>query len=559
VEKTVRVHPDGEPRRIAVTGLLHEKTNSLTIEIPESAISGSVRATLRISPNLASTILRSMVALVEQPHGCAEQTISSAYPNLLLLNLLQITNTTSPKSGLARKYLQLGYDRLLDYFDANGGLTYWGANDHHPDPSLTAYGIEFLQDTSPLISVQKSHIEGARNWLLSAQNKNGSWSAYGGASSAREALYIADVLLRSLAPDASPSEGERTHTAVERAIAWAAESVAAVGDPYSNALRVQLSFLRKRPIEQQISVAELLRTIVTDRTGTYWSGLGPLPFYAWGRAASVENTAIVVRALLRTNLSDSDRKVINAAALYLIQNVDSDGIWYSGHTTVNVLKALLPLAADQLQSGKSTHSVRLMVNGIAIDSPIQTDSELIDAPIEVDISQYLHPGANGVKLNTDDSNPLATGQISASFYVPWGPGPYSNTATGREYGLDFTDTCDADNIRVGQVVSCRITARRFGSGGYGMLLAEVGLPPGAEIDRESLAKLLAAGLLSRYELQPDRLILYLWPSNASGSVLQFQFTPRYSIRAKSAPAVLYDYYNPEERVVLPPKRFEIQP
>jgi hypothetical protein len=55
------------------------------------------------------------------------------------------------------------------------------------------------------------------------------------------------------------------------------------------------------------------------------------------------------------------------------------------------------------------------------------------------------------------------------------------------------------------------------------MLAEVGLPPGADVDRVSLARLLENWTISRYELQPDRIIFYLW--SAEGSRFNFRFTP----------------------------------
>jgi len=68
----------------------------------------------------------------------------------------------------------------------------------------------------------------------------------------------------------------------------------------------------------------------------------------------------------------------------------------------------------------------------------------------------------------------------------------------------------------------------------------VGLPPGADVDRATLAKLLATWSISRYELQPDRIVFYLWSWKAEGSRFSFRFTPRYAIRAKAAPAMLFD-------------------
>jgi hypothetical protein len=46
-------------------------------------------------------------------------------------------------------------------------------------------------------------------------------------------------------------------------------------------------------------------------------------------------------------------------------------------------------------------------------------------------------------------------------------------------------------------------------------------------------------------------VLCLWP-NAGSTRLTFAFHLRYRLKARSAPSVLYDYYNPEALVALLP-------
>jgi len=58
-------------------------------------------------------------------------------------------------------------------------------------------------------------------------------------------------------------------------------------------------------------------------------------------------------------------------------------------------------------------------------------------------------------------------------------------------------------------------------------------------------------------LQPDRIVFYLWSSAAEGDKFTFRFTPRYSIRAKAAPAKLVDYYNPDLNAVIAPQLFVV--
>ena len=115
---------------------------------------------------------------------------------------------------------------------------------------------------------------------------------------------------------------------------------------------------------------------------------------------------------------------------------------------------------------------------------------------------------------------------------------------------------DRHEAKVGEALACRVEAERVGFAGYGMMIAEIGLPPGAEVDRESLEEAKQTGV-DGYEVQPDRLVFYLWPS-AGGSNFQFIFRPRFGISAMSAPSVLYDYYNPEANAAVLPLRFNVQ-
>lgn len=90
-----------------------------------------------------------------------------------------------------------------------------------------------------------------------------------------------------------------------------------------------------------------------------------------------------------------------------------------------------------------------------------------------------------------------------------------------------------------------------------MLLAEIGMPPGADVSRESLeAALENDWSLSRYEILPDRIILYMW-SKAGGTDFDFKFKPRYGIDAQTPASIVYDYYNPEAKAMVPPLKFNV--
>jgi hypothetical protein len=149
--------------------------------------------------------------------------------------------------------------------------------------------------------------------------------------------------------------------------------------------------------------------------------------------------------------------------------------------------------------------------------------------------------------------------VITSYYIPWPQAEATQTEnfkTGDTRALKLKVDFDHHEAKVGEAIACRVEAERIGFASYGMMIAEIGLPPGAEVDRESLEEAKQTGV-DGYEVQPDRVVFYLWPS-AGGSNFQFIFRPRFGIGAMSAPSVLYDYYNPEANAAVLPLRFNVQ-
>ncbi len=105
-------------------------------------------------------------------------------------------------------------------------------------------------------------------------------------------------------------------------------------------------------------------------------------------------------------------------------------------------------------------------------------------------------------------------------------------------------------------MTCRVRVERVGFHGYGMMLAEIGLPPGVDVDRQSLESAMekSGWALNHFDILPDRVVAYLWPSSG-GTSFAFQFKPRFSMKAKTAASTMYDYYNPEVSIAVAPVEF----
>jgi len=88
VEREVQVHPDGQEVSFTTGRLLAGENQTLEIQVPPTAIPGSIDAELRIYPNLIAHVLDAMNGIAKRPAGCAEQITSIAYVSLQALQLL---------------------------------------------------------------------------------------------------------------------------------------------------------------------------------------------------------------------------------------------------------------------------------------------------------------------------------------------------------------------------------------------------------------------------------------------------------------------------------------
>ena len=134
----------------------------------------------------------------------------------------------------------------------------------------------------------------------------------------------------------------------------------------------------------------------------------------------------------------------------------------------------------------------------------------------------------------------------------------ANWKANGSSGLRLVTKFDKTEGHISDQIDCHVEAERIGFSGYGMMLAEIGLPPGADVDRASLETAKGSDWsISQYDILPDRVIVYLWP-RAGGAKFDFKFRPRFGLNAASAASIVYDYYNPEARAIVAPTRFIVK-
>jgi hypothetical protein len=252
--------------------------------------------------------------------------------------------------------------------------------------------------------------------------------------------------------------------------------------------------------------------------------------------------------------------LVRSGLLFLLKQKDRYGVWYSTQTTINVLDALLlVLRGNSTKGQQAAESADILVNGQLAERVQMPRRNQLTGPITLELSRYLKPGPNTVTLRRSNALSSASIQLVGTYYVPWPTRGSDEVRTQHASPLRLVAKFDKTTARIGEEITCYVESERIGSRGYGMILAEIGLPPGADVERATLETAVKDSdwAFSQYDVLPDRVVAYLWP-RAGGIKFSFKFRPRFGLKAKAAASSLYDYYNPEARVELAPELFTIK-
>ncbi|RPI19451.1 MAG: hypothetical protein EHM61_28305, partial [Acidobacteria bacterium] len=532
-----------------------------------------------------SHIIDAIAGIRANPNGCPEQIISSTYPTVLLLQYERAGGRLSAAvKQRAVRDLGLSCLRLTSFSLAGGGFAYW--RDGEPNLALTAYALRFLMAARDFTAIDEELIRRAARALFARQAADGHWPAHRylkeDQEDIRQSISLTAWITRILAdlkdaegvfPPVLPidsKQGRTIHTCLENAGTYLGRTWDRTSDPYVIALYGQAALRLGQTEEAERAVKRLVELAKREGTTAYWTLETNSVFWGWGRAGRLETTALVVQTLSAargvkpTPAVDPDeiRRWRDGGAQFLMRNKDRWGIWLTGQATVLALEALvglLPPVTGSAEDGNRVGPLQVRLNGRLIEPARDMSDETRGGPLRFDLSPHLRCGSNDLRLVSHQgaSTPLAL--LSSSWYEPWSlarsvdSGVNSNTRLGLEVSFDRNAAARGESIE------CKVKVDRIGFSGYGMLLAEVGLPPGVDVDRASLeaARDVAGWALASYEVLPDRIAMYLWPQ-AGGINFAFKFKPRIGMVAKSVRSVLYDYYNPDLRVVLAPQLFQVR-
>ena len=539
IRREIRVEPDGVPVETTFSDSLIGEV-SHDVALPPGAIPGSEYLEVKVYPGAFAQAVENLDSMLQMPGGCFEQTSSSTYPNLLVLDYLKRTETITPEIRMkAEQYVQLGYQRLLTFESQGGGFEWFGGTPAHL--VLTAYGLREFVDMKAVYPVDEAVIERTRRFLLGKQQADGSWAIEQGGiaegainrqqgSLVNTTAYVAWSLIAA---------GE-TGAPVDKARAFLAGKLdAGIEDPYTLALLLQVFAgapdrgPRNKIVEKLAALAER-----DEDGGVHWASEDASAFGSTGDVGAIEATALIAVGLLDTGLQ---LPLAQGALDWLIRHKDALGNWSSTQATIMTLKALIQSALAGNREVEAT--VQVIVNGEVLDT-IEVTPETSDVMRVVDATAKLKAGRNVVTVASSLAERAGLmSQVTLRSYVPW---PDEQVTLAQPLLLDVT--YDRHELTTGGKVTATVSAEyRFEEPAENVIL-DLGIPPGFDVATEDLDAAVRAGKIARFELTGRQIIVYV-AKLVPGQKLTFDvgFTARFPLRAQAPRSEAYLYYDPDVR------------
>ncbi len=553
VRRQVEVLPYGQKIETASTRAL-TGTWKESISIPKDAVEGASSVQVKIYPGVFSQLVEGMDSILRMPGGCFEQTSSSAYPNLLVMQYIKRNGLVTPAIQMkAESYLNAGYQRLLTFERPGGGFDWWGRDE--PVLWLSAYGLMEFSDMAQVWPIDHGVIDRTKAWLLKQRAADGTWSKIGathGESIERmgdpRLLMTSYVCWALLESGLKPAE-------IKTSLDFLRKEVAGVESPYVLALAANALV---RADSNDAVAAALLDKVLSKLEGmceresnseaSFLPARGGQSLtYARGNSLQVEATALATLALLE---SKSRPRTVNQLLSYLVKSKDAHGTWGSTQATVLALKALV--GASALKEIKNNVDFKILVDGkeAAKGRIDASNSDLLQA---FDLKSFLKSGGDheiAIESNRDTAMQV---QVATRYYSPWKP-EASPVSQAFELKVEY----DRAQLAVGDTIKAKATLKYLGKEPTAMVMLDLGIAPGFQPDAAEFAAMVEAGKLKKFSLTDRQAILYLQDvSPGRDYVFEYSLKVKYPVKAKSLPAAAWEYYTPDRRVEAKPTAFEV--
>jgi len=487
-ERTVTVEPLGFPQTEDLSGELTDvATHSLDLGDLEP---GTATAKVTLYPSPVATLVQGMEGILREPSGCFEQTSSSNYPNVMVMQYLEANDVAAPDLvARTQGMLDRGYNKLVGYESTDKGYEWFGRAPAHE--ALTAYGLlEFADMRDVYGKVDEAMIARTAKWLASRRDGKGGFKRDGKAldSFGRAAPEVTDAYIVYSLAEAGMLAGFEDELGRQK------EQSADVADPYRLALAANT--LLNAPGEKAAGVAAAKRLARMQDKAGHFPGADHSITRSGGTNLDIETTALAAMALMDAGGHDG---AVRDAIAWLNENRGGYGQWGATQATVLALKAMTEYTtASRVIRGSG--AVTLVVNGEEVATEQYADGRRDPITFE-GFGALLTAGANSIELRHTGEHALP--YSVAVEYRSDTPADHPDAA------VQIATRLEATEVPMGEAVRLWATVTNTTDEGQPMTLARVGLPGGLTSQTWQLKELRDKGDIGFFETRAREVVLYL--------------------------------------------------
>ncbi|KAM3913262.1 LOW QUALITY PROTEIN: alpha-2-macroglobulin-like protein 1 [Leptodactylus fuscus] len=352
------------------------KVEEISLKIPDNILENSARAHITVLGDIMGTALENPDRLLAMPYGCGEHNMALFAPNIFILKYLEKTHQlTDEILNKAKKFLESGYQRQLQYKHDDGSYSTFGKRDRKGNTWLTGFVVKSFSNARPYILMDESHLNRSLSWLKSNQEDSGSFRSVGRlfnnamqveedesslSAYATIALLEAGVSLEGIIGllEAGVSQQEPF---LSKAISYLKKSSAGVRNIYTQAMMAYTFSLCGENELRETLLNKLERKAVRGNGQLHWKkDSTPQPKVSyWHRAPSAE--VEIASYMLLALLSGPSPDIGKASMImnWMTKQQNPHGGFSSAQATVLALQALAKYAeATYSDKGDVTMTVR---------------------------------------------------------------------------------------------------------------------------------------------------------------------------------------------------------
>jgi len=118
---------------------------------------------------------------------------------------------------------------------------------------------------------------------------------------------------------------------------------------------------------------------------------------------------------------------------------------------------------------------------------------------------------------------------------------------------------DRTELETNGEVTAKVHVGWSGTGAAKMVIVDLGVPPGFDVNTEDFDKLVKGGVLQKYSLTGRQIICYLDKVDAAAPVeWTYRLKAKYPIKAQTPQSQAYAYYNPEVQATVKPQQIIVK-